>query len=229
MKGTVHKWFRAVAFAISLLAVLFVALSFTSLPYWAYFGLASVEDKLDQKPTHIVVMGGDGMPSPSGLMRTYYGIKQAVEHPDAKIILALPYNEDDSTWQLSLMAHEFVIKGIDSSRIIFEPKGFNTQSQAAAIANLISNKTDPVLIVTSPEHTYRCLATFRKVGFSNVGGSPTFEMPSDEEMLKDKTEDEKKRVRNLSLRYNMWSYMQYEIIVMREYCAITYYWLNGWI
>jgi len=27
----------------------------------------------------------------------------------------------------------------------------------------------------------------------------------------------------------MWSYMQYEIIVMREYTAIAYYRVKGWI
>jgi uncharacterized SAM-binding protein YcdF (DUF218 family) len=204
-------------------------LSFTSIPYWAYYGLASVEDKLTETPEFIVVMGGDGMPSPSGLMRTYYGINKAKQFPNTKIILALPYNQKDSTKQLNLMAHEFVLKGIDTSRIYFEPNGFNTKSQAMQVDQLIEDKNAPLLIVTSPEHTFRCLATFRKQGFTAVGGNPTFENPSDEEMLKDKTEDEKNRVRNLNLRYNIWSYMQYEIIVMREYCAIAYYWLNGWI
>mgnify|MGYP006090763245 FL=1 len=62
-----------------------------------------------------------------------------------------------------------------------------------------------------------------------VGGSPSFEKPSDEERLKDKTDKEDTKVRNLALRYNMWSYMQYEIIVLREYTAIAYYWMKGWI
>ena len=174
-------------------------------------------------------MGGDGMPSPSGLMRTYYGVENAKKYPKASIILALPYNEYDSTRQLDLMAQEFILKGIDSSRIFFEPKGFNTRSQVEAIEKMVVDKDKPLLVVTSPEHMFRCLATFEKIGFKNVGGNPSFEKPSDEEKLKNKEKDDQTTVRNLALRYNLWSYMQYEIIVLREYAAISYYWLKGWI
>ena len=49
------------------------------------------------------------------------------------------------------------------------------------------------------------------------------------EKLKDETDEDELKVRNVALRYNMWSYMQYEIIVLREYTAIAYYWVKGWI
>lgn len=220
---------RKISYGISLLTICFVLLSFTQLPYWAYYNLAVTKDCLSSKPDYIIVMGGDGMPSPSGLMRTYFGIRKAQIYPEAKIILALPYNLEDSTRQLNLIAHEFVQKGIDTNRIQFEPNGFSTRSQAVEIDKMIEDKSEALLIVTSPEHMYRCLSTFRKIGFTNVGGTPTFETPSDEEKLKDKSEDKKSRIRHLSLRYNMWSYMQYEIIVLREYTAISYYWFQGWI
>lgn len=207
---------------------MFIILSFTSLPYWAYYGLAATDDQLEVTPSTIVIMGGDGMPSPSGLMRLYNGIEKAVEHPNSKIIIALPYNEYDSTFQLSLMAYELVQKGIDTNRIVFAPKGFNTRSQALEIKEL-ADTSAPMLIVSSPEHMYRSIHSFRKVGFQIVGGSPSFENPSDEEKLKDETDKDETKVRNLALRYNMWSYMQYEIIVMREYTAIAYYWVKGWI
>jgi uncharacterized SAM-binding protein YcdF (DUF218 family) len=209
-------------------SVAFIILSFTSLPYWAYYGLAATDDQLELAPSTIVIMGGDGMPSPSGLMRLYNGIEKAVEHPYSKIIIALPYNEFDSTFQLSLMAHELVQKGVDTNRIVFAPNGFNTRSQALEIREL-ADTAAPLLIVSSPEHMYRSIHSFRKVGFQIVGGSPSFEKPSDEERLKDKTDKEDTKVRNLALRYNMWSYMQYEIIVLREYTAIAYYWVKGWI
>jgi len=213
---------------LGVFSVAFIILSFTNLPYWAYYGLAATDDQLELAPSTIVIMGGDGMPSPSGLMRLYNGIEKAVEHQNSKIIIALPYNEFDSTFQLSLMAHELVQKGIDTNRIIFAPNGFNTRSQALEIKELIDTAA-PLLIVSSPEHMYRSIHSFRKVGFQVVGGSPSFEKPSDEERLKDKTDKEETKVRNLTLRYNMWSYMQYEIIVLREYTAITYYWAKGWI
>ena len=229
MKSSLRKLFIRLSYLISTLTFVFVVLSFTQIPYWAYYSLAVTEDGVKENPAYIVVMGGDGMPSPSGLMRTYFGVEKAKIYTDAKIILALPYNDFDSTRQLNLMAHQFVVKGIDTNRILFEPKGFNTRSQVEEIEKMIEDKSQALLIVTSPEHMYRCLASFRKIGFTNVGGTPTFEMPSDEEKLKDKTEDEKARIRYLSLRYNMWSYMQYEIIVLREYAAISYYWIQGWI
>ena len=71
---------------------------------------------------------------------------------------------------------------------------------------------------------------FRRVlGFKKISSLPTFEIPSDAENLKDKTERKDTRIKNLSLRYNMWSYMVYEIKVLREYFAISYYKIKGWI
>ena len=40
---------------------------------------------------------------------------------------------------------------------------------------------------------------------------------------------QEKQLRSLNIRYNMWSYLKYEITVMREWCAIAYYWIRGWI
>ena len=229
MKSFLIKCIKRLSYFVSFFAIVFVLLAFTQIPYWAYYNLAVTKDGLKEKPEFIVIMGGDGMPSPSGLMRTYFGIEKAKIYPESKVILALPYNVFDSTHQLNLMAHELVQKGIDSNRILFEPKGFNTRSQVEEIGKMINDKSQALLIVTSPEHMFRCLASFRKYGFTNVGGTPTFETPSDEEKLRDRTEDENTRIRHLALRYNMWSYMQYEIIVMREYAAISYYWVKGWI
>jgi len=229
MKSFLIKCLKRISYFISFSAIVFILLAFTQIPYWAYYHLAVTKDGLKESPEYIVVMGGDGMPSPSGLMRTYFGVEKAKIYPKAKIILALPYNLADSTWQLNLMAHEFVQKGIDTNRILFEPNGFSTRSQVEEIAEIVDDQSKALLVVTSPEHMFRCLAAFRKYGFTKVGGTPTFENPSDEEKLKDKTKDERARIRNLALRYNMWSYMQYEIIVLREYAAISYYWAKGWI
>ena len=204
-------------------------LAFTEIPYWAYYSLASVEDVIEGKPKTIVIMGGDGMPSPSGLMRCYYGAEKAHLFPKAKIIIALPSHEEDSSKQLRLMAHELMLKGIDTNRILFAKKGFNTRSQALEISTILTEKSGNILIVSSPEHMFRCIASFKKLGFNKVGSNPAFEKPNSEKQLKDKSSDKDKRVKNLTLRYNLWSYMQYEIIVLREYIAISYYWFKGWI
>lgn len=209
--------------------ILFI-LSFTDVPYLAYHRLSMPGEFASRKPDVIVVLGGSGMPSPDGLMRTYYAAEAAHTYNTAQVILALPYNEGDSLYQLKLMAHELIIRGVDSSRISFEPLGFNTHSQAANIASRYATelKTVALLIVTSPEHVYRSVNTFRRAGFSSVAGFAAFEHPPDEEKIKDKEQSKDTRVKSLDLRYNMWSYLHYELLVLREYSAILYYKIKGW-
>ena len=205
--------------------------AFTDLPYNAYHDLAVRKDTLTASPETIVIMGGDGMPSPNTLMRLYHAAEAAIEFKKASLVLAMPYNKgaEDSLRQLKMMARELELKGVSGNRVRFEPWGYNTRTQALQLAKMI-DLNRPLLVISSPEHMYRALASFRKVGFRKVGGRAGFEVPSDEERLKAKEDqDENEDVQNLNLRYNMWSYLQYEIIVMREYAAITYYWFKGWI
>ena len=229
MKKAIKSIFKRACKIICILSSFFVLLAFTDIPYWAYYSLASVEETLTKNPEYIIIMGGGGMPSPSGLMRSYHGAQKAKAFPNAKIYIAMPSNQNDSSKQLKLMAHELVLKGIDTTRIQFAQRGFNTRSQAVEISEMIENKSASLLLITSPEHMYRCIHAFRKVGFKDVGGDSAFEVPNDKKQLKDKDLKDKLRVKNLTLRYNLWSYMQYEIVVVREYIAISYYWFKGWI
>jgi len=221
---TIGKWLFGI---LGVVAFLLVALAFTDLPYYAYHNLGTRCEPLDENPEIIVVLGGSGMPSPDGLIRTYYAADAALKHEDARIIIAHPKEEDSSTYQLDLMAHELIIRGVDSTRISYEPNGFNTHSQAVNVAQLLEKQLHSrVLVITTPEHMFRAIRSFQKAGLKNVGGLPSFENPIDEEeLLDEKTE----REIGLSWRYNIWSYLRYEILVLREYCAITYYKLKGWI
>jgi len=125
------------------------------------------------------------------------------------------------------MANELIVKGIDPLRIKYEPLGYNTRSQAVNIASMFNNKEQlNLLIITTPEHMYRSIKTFKHVGFPEVGGLPAFEKPIDEGKLKDPDD---KEGAYLAFRYNMWNYLNYELLVLREYCAIIYYRLKGWI
>ena len=206
---------------------MFFILSFTDVPYYAYHNLGAGHSVLSGKPDVIVILGGGGMPSPDGLIRTYYASEAAMENENAEIIIALPYNELDSLHQLDLMANELIVKGIDPLRIKYEPLGYNTRSQAVNIASMFNNKEQlNLLIITTPEHMYRSIKTFKHVGFPEVGGLPAFEKPIDEGKLKDPDD---KEGAYLAFRYNMWNYLNYELLVLREYCAIIYYKLKGWI
>lgn len=225
--ATFFRWLFGIS---GIIFFILVILSFTDIPYFAYHHLSLPDEPLSRKPDVIVVLGGSGMPSEDGLMRTYYAAEAAEKYKTARVIIALPYNENDSLYQLNLMAHELIIRGVDSSRIDFEPLGFNTHSQAEHIAARYSTtiRTISLLIVTSPEHIYRSVHTFRKAGFITVGGFAAFERPPDEENIKDKEHSTDTRVKSLDLRYNMWSYLHYELLVFREYIAILYYKLKGW-
>lgn len=225
---TFGKWFLGV---LGFFALLGFILSFTDVPYNAYYNLGTKNTKLTRPPELIVILSGSGMPSPDGLIRAYYGVQAARQYPGAQIVIALPCDEGDSLRPLRLMADELTIKGISSSRIQFEPLGFNTRSQAMNIAARYTDDKNrlSLILVTSPEHMYRSVRAFTKVGFTSVGGLSAFDRPIDPEMAMDTEQAKDIRVKSLSLRYNMWSYLHYELIVLREYCAIAYYKLKGWI
>jgi uncharacterized SAM-binding protein YcdF (DUF218 family) len=231
IKQVVIKVLKRFFSVLGIISFILLVLSFTDVPYYAYYNLSVTEEKLPADPAIIVVLGGAGMPSPDGLIRTYYAAEAANKYKQASIIIALPYNDTDSLHQLKLMATELIIRGIDSSRIKYEPVGFNTRSQALNIAAMCEKEKSrlSLLLITSPEHIYRSVKTFRKAGFTNVSGTAAFEHPVDEEKIKDTENAADTRVKSLDLRYNMWSYLHYELLALREYCAILYYKLKGWI
>jgi uncharacterized SAM-binding protein YcdF (DUF218 family) len=230
-REVVIKFLNRFFLILGIVSFILFVLSFTDLPYYAYYDLSIADEKLPADPDVIVVLGGAGMPSPDGLIRTYYAAEAANKYKTASIIIALPYNETDSLRQLKLMATELIIRGVDSVRIKYEPLGFNTRSQALNIAAMYEKRKDQILLlmITSPEHMYRSVKTFKKAGFKYVSGTAAFEHPVDEEKIKDKENAKDTRVTSLDLRYNMWSYLHYELLAAREYCAIFYYKLKGWI
>jgi len=224
------RWVLMIFGAIFLVMVV---LSFTSLPFWAYYRLGA-KFPITCQPNYIIVMGGGGMPGPESLLRCHYASQMAKRYPQAKIIIALPtLNENIYNSHAHKMLEEIVVHGIDSSRFLFETDGTNTREQAINIAKLTGAfSKDCFLIITSPEHVYRSVKVFRKVGFENCGGLPSFSKELPSELLLSEDENLQKKHppdRSPSLRYNMWNYLKLEISVLREYVAIVWYWLNGWI
>jgi uncharacterized SAM-binding protein YcdF (DUF218 family) len=221
--------------ALGILLLVAVVFSFTDCPFWAYYWLGTHNADLEIDPELVVVMGGGGMPGPDGLMRCYFGAEIANDCPEAMVIIAVP--GDTALKQNSpeyLMCREMHMRGVDSSRIFYERKGMNTRTQAINIARMLGPEEVSqigVRIVTSPEHMYRSVAAFRKVGFNYVGGQPSFERDIEEELLTRRKSGhaDEETLKALSLRYNMWNYLKYEITVVREWCAIAYYKLRGWI
>lgn len=227
MKKQLHRYTKLITFIFGIVSLVLVVLSFTSIPYIAYHQLAATDYELNSNPTHIVLLSGNGMPSPDALIKAYYGAESALEFPNSRIVIALPNDSKGSYKSLKLMAKEIINKGVDSSRISFEPTGYNTYTQIKALSKMIPPNAS-ILIITNPEHMLRSIKTFNKLGYNNVGSLPAFETPNEERSLRNSSEA-KTQIKNVNLRYNVWSYLQYEIRVIREYCAISYYWIKGWI
>jgi uncharacterized SAM-binding protein YcdF (DUF218 family) len=237
--GYYHLFRRLVKYLLISTGIAFllaIALSFTDCPFRAYYWLGTNNSELNDDPEFIVVMGGGGMPSPEGLIRCYYAADVALSYVNAAVIIAVP--SDTSLKEESpelLMARELIIRGIDSSKIKYETDGYSTHTQALNIYKLfdkVAADTSVIRIVTSPEHMFRSVASFRKAGFKEVGGMPSFEEAIKEQLLlkKDNNRSRSKINRQgLALRYNTWNYMKYEIIVLREWIAILYYKIRGWI
>jgi len=233
MKKKILKLAKFIVFFFGVLFFAMLAISFTSLPYWGIYRLAIVEFSFT--PDLIVVMGGSGVPSQTALMRTYHTANLAKAFPQSSIIIALPdENLQDSTSHLQKMKNELRMRLVVNP-IFFEPNGTNTRAQALEIKKQMKNQLNKkVVIVSSPEHIYRATQTFKKIGFTNVGGYPAFE--EDLNLSLDFDADELGGIqfvpdvgKHTQLRYQFWNHLIYEIKLLREYVAIVYYKLEGWM
>lgn len=237
VKQVAKKFFKSLKYLIYFLGVIalfMIILAFTRQPYMAYYRLGIYQSDITRTPDYIVLMGAGGMPGPVGLMRCHFTAKAAHMFPQSKIIIALPAKSDklqkSDAWK---MYEELQLRGVDESRVIFETNGTNSFTQARKISNMLSSDLQAtLLIVSSPEHMYRCIRTFEKCGFQSVFGLPALEAPFDAGLLleeAERTRTIKDLDRRVSLRYNVWTYLKYEITVLRELFAIAWYKLRGYI
>ena len=229
-----HKLRKSILFLILSSGILFLIVSilaFTSLPYNLREWLATKEGIYSFKPKYSIMLGGSGMPSEDNLIRLYYTAEAANRYPKSKVIIAHPL---DSLVQIK-MKYELILRGLDSTRIMFEEKGINTRSQ---VLNILDTFPETIksecIVVTCPEQMLRSIKSFRKAGIKKVGGYPAY--PCDMYVnLKYKTKKLKglKYIpdvgNSLSLRYNYWNYLKLEITCIREFFALFYYKINGWI
>ena len=211
-------------------------LAFTKIPYWAYYNLGTSNSKITMAPKTIILLSGSGIPSEGGLLRAYYTSRLANANPEADIIISMPGDLTDSMSAPQLTAKELTMRGIDKDRISFENLGHNTceQAQKLSVGKLSAQLALPVTLVTSPQHMKRAVLTFRKCGFTNVSGLPTFENSLESDLsFNDSQLKGNKYVpsigNNMQVRYQFWTQLKLEVLVLREYFGLTYYKLRGWI
>lgn len=231
------------------IAAVMIILAFTSAPFWTWYGMGTKKAGINRPPAYIVLLGGGGMPSESGLMRTWYTARAAGYFTRAKVIIALPGDPTDRHSAISLMKQELVMRGVSPERIFFEDSGTNTRSQALNIYKNIykfeQNQTIPphsssvtrhssLLLITSPEHLCRAVLTFEKAGFVKVEGLPAFEQAIESDITFNARKLGGRKFipdigGSITLRYQFWTQMNYELLVVREWAALVYYQLKGWI
>lgn len=234
--SVVWKSFRILLFIAGGFFLLMLLLALTSLPFWARYNLGKSKAFVPANTHSILVMGAGGFPSDAVLMRLWYTSELARNFPDAKIIISTPGDTLDLRSTVMLMRKQLLLSGIDSSRIILEPEGLNTRDQALRAFQLYSDGcfSEPLVVVSSPEHVFRTVLSFEKAGFKKVSGKPASESILEVDLrLRNKKLGGNETIpdvgNSISLRYKFWDYLKYEIIVAREYVAIVYYKLKGWI
>lgn len=223
LKILIHK----LIVALGIVMAIAIALSFTSIPYKAYHQLSMPKHGITTTPHVIITYSAEGMPAPETLMRIWTTAQMANKYPNAKVIVAFPAQTDNDTISLNLIKKELQFKGITSSRIHFTTKGCNTyyQSKFMVDEHQLLN-TNNLLIVSSPEHLCRIYQCYNKMGFYNIATKGAFPQLLSNKLLSKEKDDSPLFIK---LRYNFWNYLKYEITVCREYSAMVYYKLKGWV
>jgi len=182
------------------------------------------------------MLGGAGIPSGDGLIRSFYTAKLATAHPEARVIIAMPGDIADSLSAPRLVAGELLLRGVKKNSISYENTGHNTREQAMKLAagKTTAQLNQPLTLITSPEHMKRAVLTFRKSGFTMVSGLPAFEYSLDADLTFRDSDLKGNSLappigNNLQVRYQFWNHLKYEISVLREYFGLAYYKLRGWI
>lgn len=221
---------RSICIALGLLAFVMLVLAFTRIPFDAHRWLGTTGGLITGKPGAIVVLGGSGMPSGPELMRCDLAADLAVQYPEASLLLLLP---QDSALA-GAMIRELGLKGVRPGRIQLLLHGRNTREQALDLyRSALLPLHRSTALVTAPENMYRSLLTFRKLGYSNIGGAPAFDHPLFDDLRYDHQHLGGRSFvpdvsGNMDLRYDFWNRLKLEITCLREYAALAYYKLNGW-
>ena len=228
-------------------ALLFAATLFTNLPWRAYRALSRVPAPATGAPSHILVMGGSGIPGESGLCRTFYGAEAARLHRRAQVLIALPLGTNESFASRAYVG-ELHLRGVAARRIRVLAGGRNTREQALRLAEWLATNPPPhrVMIVTDPEHVRRTAATLRRVcadrnisvELSAMAAHPlALEDPLPWRAAELSTDAPTAAPRRtvpdiggtIQLRYTIWNNLNYSQRAFREYAGLLYYRLQGWL
>lgn len=226
------RWLRMMLLAAGLVFAGVLALPLTPVPWDWFRAMAQPGANTQQAPDVIVMMGGGGIPSDSGLMRAYKTAEAARMFPSARIIVAMPLEPEEKL--PGLIEQELIMRGVDGTRLQREPRGRNTREQALETRKLLGRDDLTIGLVTSPEHMKRTWDSFQKAGCTRLIAFPSWA----EEIKADLSYDESDLGAaslggyvggNEILKYKYWDNLLILVKCSRETVALWYYRLMGWI
>lgn len=211
---------RGLVVAAAALFVLQIVFALTGPPDCLTDWLKGKQFAPNETPRVIVVLGGSGIPSESGLIRTYHAAEIGRGLTGTTFVVSLPTEENPDTSSVGRMRDELVLRGVPAAAILMETTGLNTHEQAVNVRQLLGDTVlhEPVVVVTSGYHMRRAVLCFREAGFTNVTGS-----------LAESVGAEYDPGAWAWLRYGIWGNMAREAEIARELTALLAYKVRGWI
>jgi uncharacterized SAM-binding protein YcdF (DUF218 family) len=230
----VGRWVRRLLVAAGLLLVVMGWLATTNLPWRWYGAMAYPGLNAASPPDVIVMMGGGGIPSESGLMRSWKAAEVARIYSNALVVVSMP--NDGTETASSGIEHELMLRGVDPTRLLRESNGRNTREQALEVAAMLltTNRVSVVGLVTSPEHMKRTWHSFSRAGLTQLIAYPSFA----EEIKVDMSYDEAELGApslggvvgaNDTAKYRFWDNLMVMVRCARETVAWWYYRAMGWL
>ena len=223
------KTFKIIFFCLGIVFFAMVVLAFTPAPFYMYYGLGNCpsDNAPVTRPEQVVMFGGAGMPSEDNLMRLYYTAASA-RHFKVPVLLVHP---EDSLCQAEMTR---LLRQGGINDISYMTAGTNTRSQALELFDKHPELRDArLLVITSPEHVKRTVKSLKKVGFSNIAGIAAYPATVDFDLSVRQQRlggnEAIPSVESVNLRYTFFNYLKLEITCAREYLALAYYKLKGWI
>jgi uncharacterized SAM-binding protein YcdF (DUF218 family) len=226
------RWLRNALALLGCGVVVMWILCFTNYPWYWYRWLSARDDVLRGTPDVIVVLGGGGIPSETGLMRSYVAAEAARHHTNALVVVAMPDARDPSTRG---MLDELAARGVSRERLRLEDQGRNTWEQARHLRRMLAaGGADPaILLITSPDHMRRALGALRKAGFTRAGGRPADSVSLAADLSIEPAAETGGRpgvpdVGSVQVRYGIWNNFGLLNRCVRESVALLYYRVEGW-
>jgi uncharacterized SAM-binding protein YcdF (DUF218 family) len=218
-----------------LLGIIFagiLVLPVTHVPWRWFVSMAEPGMPGAERPEVLVMMGGGGIPSETGLTRSYKTAEAARLFPGATVIIAMPY--DPGLSFPDLLDQELLMRGVAAGRLRREPHGRNTREQALEVYKLIGENPEVVVgLVTSPEHMKRVWVSFEKAGFRRLIAYPSWA-----EAIRADLDYSEADLGGKSLggavggsdiiKYKYWDNLMILVKCARETVALWYYRLMGW-